>query len=158
MSSLHDLEPTPSVISHPRTGHDLGFSAPSPASTIHEPNTSTTESLEWDDVGTDLIHSTDPSYLDTLYDIPLDRVQNLCNILPIPHSLLESVHPATRLQPNLHEVNDLRFRLPLSSTPRLQRQRIPNQNHHVQEQETRRPSFISFLRRLNPFKKRDSGG
>ena len=68
--TLGDLDPTSSTTPEPR--HDLGFSSPSPVLTIFEPNISTTDSLEWDNVGTDLIQSTGPSYLDSLYDFPLD--------------------------------------------------------------------------------------
>ena len=150
---LGDLDPTSSTTSEPR--HDLGFSSPSPAPTIFEPNISTTDSLEWDNEGTDLIQSTDPSYLNSLYDFPLDRVQHLDNLLPLP---LAHGHPAMRPQLDLHEVIDLRLHLPLSSTPSSQRRQPPTQFQSMPEQETRRLNLINFLRRLNPFKKKHSGG
>ena len=155
-----ELEPTPNSSAASRTDHNLGFSGSSlvqlsPTSTIQDPDISVSPSLEWDDVGTDLIQTTDPSYLDSLYDIPLDEVRNLDDLLPIPHSLSNPTVSDVRTPLNLHAVAILDSHLPISSTPCSQRRNSSVNQQFRPEPARIIPFFSNFLARLNPFKKRN---
>ena len=154
-----ELRPTPNTSTIVRTDQNNSFMVShlvqsSPTSTVQEPDISISPSLEWDDVGTDLIQSTDPSYLESLYDFPLDEVRNLNNLLPIPYSMQSPIAPDNRPRPNLHEAARLDFHLPISSTPCLQRRQIITTPRPLPEPGRRITFFSSFLVRLNPFKKR----
>jgi len=154
-----ELEPTPNSSAASRTDQNLGFSGPSlgqlsPTSMIQDLDTSISPSSEWDDVGTDLIQSTDPSYLDSLYDIPLNEVENLDKLLPIPQSLSNPPVSDVNSHPNLHAVARLDFHLPISSTPCSQRRQVIINPQPFPEPGRRIPFFSSFLARLNPFKKK----
>ena len=117
---------------------------------LSNPHSASSSSLQWDPLGTELLSTQDPSYLDELYDIPLDQVQNFDCVLPIPD--MPTTPPRRqRSLPNLHKVTNLDRVLPLTSTPNPHKQRLSNLRQTLPLESVERKSFLpGFLKRLFP--------
>ena len=104
------------------------------------------DSLQWDDEGTDLLSSTS-----VMWPTDLHAVVNLDDILPID---LEHSSTPNNNSPHLNEAFSLAKNSPMASTP-TQSRRVYPRRRTLPLETGRRQSFLqSFLRRLNPFKKK----
>ena len=151
------MEPTPksSIISRVDLSASQSYSLPTPPTSNHILEPDASDSLQWDPLGTELLSLSDPSYLEDLYDIPLDRVQNLQYVLPLPR-LSTTPPPVQRSLPNLLEVAYLDLKLPITSTPKPHRPRVSNPRQSLPLETPRYQNFLpAFIRRLLPFKKKE---
>ena len=117
----------------------------SSCATIHDLDATRDDSLEWDLQGIELHSSSE-------YQWPVDlhRVVNLDQLEPF------SVDPPISTQDSLNDVVNLNNRLPLSSTPRPHSTRLSQLRRPLPlEMEENQGVISAFLRRLNPFKKRN---
>ena len=107
----------------------------------------TPESLQWDEEGTELLSSDE-----LLFPTDLHAVANLDHLLPLNFNLpIISYHET----PPMDEPINLDNVIPASSTPRERSRRIQQRRRTLPLESSHRQSFLqSFLRRLNPFKKK----
>ena len=149
------MEPTPqsSIISRVNLSASQSYSPPTSPTSNHILEPDASDSLQWDPLGTELLSLSDPFYLEDLYDIPLDQVQNLQYVLPLPR-LSKTPPPVQRSLPNLLEVAYLDLKLPITSTPKPHRPRVsnPRQSLPLPRYQNFLPAFISHLL---PFKKKE---
>ena len=111
-------------------------------------------SLEWDEIGTQLISS---SHSSMLYDqdISLESVQCLDLALPVTTPTKSPTLPRSRSHPCLDRVTNLDLVLPLTSTPLQHRPRISTLRRTLPLEVNTQSRFRQFLRRFLPFRKRD---
>ena len=145
--NISSLEPSPTSFLHLRPRH-LSFSRSvdnlhvQSSPTIHDNlDSDSLPSLEWDYAAS----NDSPSYFP---DLPLDRVLNLDNVLPL--SL--TYHRSTSV--DLLQPQNLDQRLPLTSTPVSPRSRVSNPRRSLPLERSRGRSLIpTIFRKFNPFKK-----
>ena len=144
-----DLGPTPQSSVTSRNCSQISQRPPnrSASYSMAEPDITLTDSLQWDPLGTTLVSTLDPSYMEDLYDIPLDQAQNLQHVLPVTR--VETPPQIQRSLPNLLQVANLDRRLPLTSTPKPPRNRLSNLRQSLPLETTRRRDYLPvFLRRF----------
>ena len=125
----------------------LDNSSSEPSNIDNNLNLTEPDSLQWDDQGTELLSSDE-----YIWPVDLHAVANLDHLLPLQ---LEPPPTTDANPPHLDQAFILEDIPPVSSTPSGHRRRIQQRRRTLPLESGHRQGFIqSFLRRLNPFKKK----